>query len=252
MVSKRLRVKLRRLWRRRGISIGLLCSFAGHGALLALLLLWSGFENTAAPRITALIVDIIEGPASGSPASGAEATPAAGAAAAPAPPLPKPQSESPSASPATKGDEERQAKPAARQDTATSIGEQLRGVEAAHGGSSPPSTGFGGSGVLDAAEANGTGATSLEDFLRVQIERRWQVDANAPNTLVSVRIVVAADGSVLAAEPLNDGGEDRIYRALAISARNAALLSSPLQFPRGTIALSGELIINLNTRDTRR
>ena len=104
----------------------------------------------------------------------------------------------------------------------------------------------------DATDMGGTGTISLKDFLRVQIERRWQIDPSAPNVLVSVRLMIAADGSVMSAEPVNDSGPDKVMHALAISARNAALLASPLQFPRGTFAVTGEMVIDLNTRDARR
>src|SRR4051812_2030827 len=89
MKLKRFLVRGRRLWRRRGMSVGLLCSLAVHAALIALIL-WPGLKNTlAAPMRAALIVDLVEAPKSG--ADGAELAeapaapaPAALAAAAPA------------------------------------------------------------------------------------------------------------------------------------------------------------------------
>ncbi len=248
MTFKRFLVRGRRRWRRRGMSVGLLCSLAVHVALAALIL-WPGLKDTlAAPMRTALIVDLVEGPTSG--ADGAELAEAP-AAPAPAAPAAAPASRS-DASPVSTGAKGAEAPPQPPKgpEVAANVGDLLRGAEAAHGGAAPQVADAGGSGVFDAMDAGGTGTTSLKDFIRVQIERRWQIDPNAPDTQVTLRLLIGSDGSVLLAEPMADG--DKVYRALAIAARNAALLSSPLQFPRGTFAVTGEMIIDLNTRDTRR
>ena len=216
-----------------------------------MLLLWPRLNNIVTPPRIALIVDLVEGPTSGT--DGAEVAEGPAAAMSPTPPAaatPAGRTDAPPVSPAAKSAEARPTQPPAG-DAAT-VGDLLRGAEAAHGGAAAPALDSGGSGVLDASDAGGTGATSLKDFIRVQIERRWQIDPNTPDVLVTLRLVIASDGSVVLAEPMNDGGEDRVYRALALAARNAALLSSPLQFPRGTFAVTGEMIIDLNTRDTRR
>lgn len=226
-----------------------LSSLALHGAALALLLLWPSVRDIVPPRMVALIIDLVESePAAGSPASGKDAAETAAAPAAAPDPAPSPRPAATPASPAPK----EAAAPAAPQNAAPTVGDLLRGAEAAHGGPPAPASGSGGSGFIDGADAGGTGATSLKDFIRVQIERRWQIDANAPNMLVTLRLMIAADGSVTSAEPLDYGGQDRVLRALAISARNAALLASPLQFPRGTFAVTGEMMIDLNTREARR
>jgi membrane protein involved in colicin uptake len=229
------------------MSVGLLCSLAVHAALVALIL-WPSLKNTlAAPMRAALIVDLVEGPTSG--ADGAElaeapAAPAPAAAVAAA----ARRSDAAPVSTGVKG-AEAPPQPPKGPEVAATVGDLLRGAEAAHGGAAAQ-VADNGSGVFDVTDAGGTGATSLKDFIRVQIERRWQIDANAPDALVTLRLLIGSDGSVLLAEPMTDG--DKAYRALAIAARNAALLSSPLQFPRGTFAVTGEMIIDLNTRDTRR
>ncbi len=226
-----------------------LYSVALHGAVLALLLLWPAFRDVTPPRMVALIIDLVESaPASGSPASGKDAAQTADARPETAPDPARPRAEMTPASPAAKD----AASSAARQNAAPSVGELLRGAEAAHRGTAAAASGTGGSGIVDAVDAGGTGAASLKDFIRVQIERRWQIDPDAPNILVTLRLMIAADGSVTSAEPLDSGGQDRVLRALAISARNAALLASPLQFPRGTFAVTGEMIVDLNTREARR
>lgn len=232
------------------MSVSLLFSLAAHGVLLVLLL-WPRHENTATPPGLALIVDLVEGPASGT--DGAQLAEGPAAAMSPAPPAAAAlagRTNAPPVSPPEKSIAARPTQPPAGPNAAATVGDLLRGAEAAHGSAAAPALESGVSGVFDAADAGGTGATSLKDFIRVQIERRWQVEPNAPDVLITLRILIGPDGNVLFAEPVTDG--DAAYRALAIAARNAAILSSPLQFPRGTFAVTGEMVIDLNTRDTRR
>jgi len=251
MRIRRLLVKFRTAYRRRNPGAGLFLSLAAHGLVVALILLWPGVENWAAPPKLALIVDLVEDRSPGSDAPLPPAGPAPAAPAAPAARAPVGASDAKPVSPAAQGIETPRPQPLAGADTAATVGDLLRGAEAAHGGTAAhPATG--GGGVFDTADAGGTGTASLEDFIRVQITRRWQIDPNAPDVHVSLRILIAADGSILAAAPASYGGEDRVYRALAISARNAALLSSPLQFPRGTMVVTGEMVIDLSTREARR
>lgn len=229
------------------MTIAVLSSLAAHGVMLAVLLLWPGLENLAASPTFTLTVDLVEDRSLGSNAPEMPAGPAPEAAAS----APTGTGAGASSASAAKGIETPRAPTQVGQDATAAVGDLLRGAEAAHGGAAPgPSTSAGG--VFDVADAGGTGAASLEDFIRVQITRRWQINPDAPDAHVSLRISIGPNGSVLAVAPESDGGEDRVYRALAIAARNAALLSSPLQFPRGTFAITGELVVTLNTRDARR
>lgn len=251
MTIKRLRVRLRRMWRRRGMTPAVLLSLAGHGLVIALLVSWSALEKLPAPRTLALVVDLVEDNAPGSdapeiPAGAAPAAPVATVAQAPVG-----AGDATPGAPAKKGGDVPPTPAPTGPEATGSVGDLLRGAETAHGGAAPRAA-DGAGGVFDTADAGGTGAASLEDFIRVQIARRWQIGPNAPDVHVRLRIRIAADGSVLAAAPVSDSGEDRAYHALAIAARNAALLSSPLQFPRGTIAITGELVVDLSTRDARR
>lgn len=231
------------------MTTALLSSLAGHGLIIALLLSWPGFENLAAAPHLTLIVDLVEDL---SPGSNAPEMPAGPAAEAPAPaPAATGAGDAKSSAAAGQGIETPRAQSPAGSDATTAVGDLLRGAEAAHGGGAPSASTSAG-GVFDVADAGGTGTTSLEDFIRVQITRRWQIDPNAPDVHVSLRILIDRNGNVLAAVPADDGGQDRVYRALALSARNAALLSSPLQFPRGTMAIAGELVVDLSTREARR
>ena len=45
---------------------------------------------------------------------------------------------------------------------------------------------------------------------------------------------------------------DDVYRSIAISARNAVLLSSPLTLPAGMTAEMRDMTLRFNTRDTLR
>jgi hypothetical protein len=100
------------------------------------------------------------------------------------------------------------------------------------------------------------GNTSLKDFIRAQVERRWQVTAADPSEhwIVSVRVVMTPDGTVTKAEVVHDPIHRRNerYNAVAQAARNAALLSSPLQLPPGTPAAMMDMVLELDTRDAVR
>lgn len=247
MRIRRLLVSVRK--RRSGMGAGLLLSLAGHGLAAALLLMWSDLHNVVPLPKFALIVDLVEDLSPGADAPEQPAGPAP-AAATPAAPPPTAATDTKTDAPTPKAVETPRADPAAGSEAPGGVGDLLRGVEAAHTGASP-STGTAG-GVFDAADAGGTGSASLEDFIRVQITRRWQIAPNAPDTQVRLMIRIIADGSILAVTPMSEAGEDRVLQAVITAARNAALLSSPLQFPRGTLSVSGDLVITLNTRDARR
>ena len=79
---------------------------------------------------------------------------------------------------------------------------------------------------------------SVKDFLRAQVERHWYWDRSrlgAGDWAVSIHVVLNGDGSVAKAEIVDDPrhGGDADYHDLALSARNAVLLSSPLNLPPG-------------------
>jgi hypothetical protein len=119
--------------------------------------------------------------------------------------------------------------------------------------------------LFDGLEAAGRGASgrgrgaggyNVKDFIRAQVERRWSLDLDAlegRNLTVSIHVMLKRDGSVAKAEIVGPGyGEDKIYRSLAISARNAVILSSPFNLPRGSYDLVKDMVLDLNPRDTMR
>jgi outer membrane biosynthesis protein TonB len=101
-----------------------------------------------------------------------------------------------------------------------------------------------GTGVSNVTASNAAAASSanatygIQDYLRAQVERHWYWDRHqlgAANWAVSIHVLLNRDGSVAKAEIVDDPrhGADPAYHDLALSARNAVLLSSPLNLPPG-------------------
>jgi len=98
---------------------------------------------------------------------------------------------------------------------------------------------------------------TIRDFLRDQIEHHWNLDLSllhGRNISVQIRVAVTNAGVVTKAEVVNSPelGVDTVYDEIALSARNAALLSSPLTLPPGRYAPLMDLVLNLNTKDALR
>lgn len=94
---------------------------------------------------------------------------------------------------------------------------------------------------------------SVKDFLRAQIERRWTLDRatlGAGDPIVLIHLRLERNGTVASAEVVDDPrlATDDNYRALALSARNAALLSSPLTVPPGSYELVKDITIDFDPR----
>ncbi len=94
---------------------------------------------------------------------------------------------------------------------------------------------------------------SVHDFLRAQVERHWYWDRRrrgGGDWAVSIHVVLNPDGSVAKAEivddPRHDGDPD--YHDLALSARNAVLLSSPLNLPPGAYGSIRDITLTLDPR----
>jgi hypothetical protein len=101
------------------------------------------------------------------------------------------------------------------------------------------------------------GTTALKDFIRAQIERRWQVDARrlgGRDFTVVLRLALNADGSIAKLEIIEDAArkDDALYRRVAISGRDAALLSSPLRLPKGVSGDQLDFTLDLHTKDAIR
>ena len=74
------------------------------------------------------------------------------------------------------------------------------------------------------------------------------------NLSVTLHLVINRDGSVGKAEIVEDRTRtaDPAYRELAQSARNAALLSSPLKLPAGSYEAVADILLTMNPREVRR
>ncbi len=108
----------------------------------------------------------------------------------------------------------------------------------------------------DAAPGSET-AYAVRDLIRAQVERKWNFNVAAlghSSFVIALRIVVLRNGRVAKVEILDRERytRDALYRDVALSARNAVLLSSPLTLPAGAFDYSMDVTLNLNPRDTLR
>jgi len=100
--------------------------------------------------------------------------------------------------------------------------------------------------------AQGPAGYDLRDYIRAQVEHHWSVDLDAiedRKLTVAIHVVLAPDGVVRMAEIVNNEHTNAEYRWLAISARNAALLASPVTLPAGIPASALDLVLNLSPAD---
>jgi len=95
---------------------------------------------------------------------------------------------------------------------------------------------------------------SAKDFIRAQIERHWYFDRTALGAgdfVISMHLELMSDGSVSRADILGEtGGSARAAdRSVAISLRDAALMSSPLNLPTGRYEDVKDMVLNFSSRD---
>ncbi len=101
-------------------------------------------------------------------------------------------------------------------------------------------------------EGNG-GGYALADFVRAQILRRWwpQLDSDAKRgTPVAIRLKLSRKGVISDVEIVDQVRyvNDKLFRNMAISARNAALLASPISLPPGRYDAVMNIAITLDPR----
>jgi colicin import membrane protein len=102
--------------------------------------------------------------------------------------------------------------------------------------------------------AAGRDATyGVKDFIRAQVERRWNLDTAAPkgaDWVVAIHVTLRPDGSVSQAEIVDTAlyRSDSAYRDFALSARNAVLLSSPLTVPDGAYDVAKDIVLDFNSK----
>lgn len=115
-----------------------------------------------------------------------------------------------------------------------------------------------GNGTLSATgngSAIGPTGYNVRDFVRAQVERRWSVDLDSianRNATVSIHVVLTPKGEIRTAEIVDNGGADAALHSLALSARNAVILSSPIALPDGTPPSALDMVLTLSPRDALR
>lgn len=88
-----------------------------------------------------------------------------------------------------------------------------------------------------AGNGNG-GGYALADFVRAQILRRWwpQLESDAARGIpVAIRLKLSRTGVISDVQIVDQAryANDKLFRNMAVSARNAALLASPISLPPG-------------------
>jgi hypothetical protein len=110
--------------------------------------------------------------------------------------------------------------------------------------------------AANSAGSSGRPGRGLEDLIRAQVERRWNLDLatiGSGDFSVPIHVEMTSEGVVLKAEIADSvRTKDPAYREVAISARNAVLLSSPLSLPAGHYQGLMDMVLFLNPRDVLR
>jgi len=104
----------------------------------------------------------------------------------------------------------------------------------------------------DAARARDA-TYSVKDFIRAQVERRWNPDRKAVkvgNWTVAIHILLERDGTVSQADIVDEARyrSDKAYLDFALSARNAVLLSSPLALPPEAYDIAKDIVIDFDPK----
>ena len=100
------------------------------------------------------------------------------------------------------------------------------------------------------------GAYGVRDLVRAQVLRRWSLDLTTLGTRnfnIAIRVQMTNRGEVLKAEVVDLARfrTDPIFHEIALSAKNAVILSSPLTLPEGRNADTFAVTLLLNPRETQ-
>lgn len=98
---------------------------------------------------------------------------------------------------------------------------------------------------------------SLRDFVRTQVLRRWNLNIAhlaGRNYTILLHIRIQRNGIITTADIVDTTRftTDARYRDVALSARNAVLLSSPISLPLGVRSVPADLMLKLNSADALR
>jgi hypothetical protein len=216
---------------------GVLLSLVLHGLLL-FVALWYVQNRAAVPptRFTSLPVELVIG---GSMDQGASTAPAARLQRAPARPESAPRPEGISPNGVEQPEDELSAKLRALA--------QLKSADSALPNADVSTMPGGGGG------GEGEGNYALKDFIRAQILRRWLPDLSIPGARdmpVAIRIRLLKSGVIDDVVLLDQARmhTDKAFRDMALSARDAALLASPIQIPNMRLEHNQTLTIVLEPK----
>ena len=97
-------------------------------------------------------------------------------------------------------------------------------------------------------------AYGVRDFVRQQVVRHWSLDLHtlgARRFQIAIHVVMTRSGKIEKAEivDMQRYRTDAVFRDIALSARNAVLLSSPVPLPAGNYAEIMDMTLNFNPRD---
>ena len=105
-----------------------------------------------------------------------------------------------------------------------------------------------------ASEGRGAGGGyALSDFVRAQILRRWwpALDSEAARGQpVAIRLKLSRTGVISDVRILDQArfNNDKLFRSMALSARNAALLASPISLPPGKYDAVMDIALTLDPK----
>jgi hypothetical protein len=212
---------------------GLTGSLLLHGLLLALLLLWSlQHPPNPAPPLKAMLVDLVTVPVIAPGAAGGAPKKAIMPHQATAPRISgvRPNSVTPP--------------PDALEAQIAALAD-ARAPESVL--PSPDNDGLGGGGT-----GNG-GGYALADFVRAQILRRWwpELDSSAARGMpVALRLKMTRAGVISDIRILDQQrfNTDKLFHSMALSARNAAILASPIPLPPGKYDAVMDIAITLDPK----
>lgn len=236
---------------------GVIGSLLLHAAVLGLLLYQIGAPPIEVPVIPVDVVQLAEETASvarepdAPTAPGANSSPRLASVVPPRPTQPPRAQPVPptAAAPPSTEQPAPDALPPAPVDQLQSQLEALAKLRIQNSGGPAPS----GTGLPDGPQSG----YRVEDLVRAQVLRRWNLrldELGESELTVRIHVVLEADGTVATAEIVDTASVsgDKVYRSIALSARNAVLLSSPLTLPTGTTAEMRDMTLSFNTRDTLR
>ncbi|HEY1709332.1 MAG TPA: hypothetical protein VGG10_13780 [Rhizomicrobium sp.] len=105
--------------------------------------------------------------------------------------------------------------------------------------------------------SGGHASYSLRDFVRAQVIRHWNLDYSmlgGRRFTIAIRVAMTSQGTIDSAEIVDKTryAGDAIFREIALSARNAVTLSSPIPLPPGDYQPVMNFTITLDPRDAAR